>query len=87
MESDGMGSWEVISSTGRCVVARYASRQEAVIDAVARYRNAIERGWGMVPWPAEIRDALHGKDVACWCALDAVCHGDVLLAFAGGEMP
>ena len=31
-----------------------------------------------------------GKDVACWCRLDAVCHGDVHLAvaangFAGGH--
>ena len=24
-------------------------------------------------------DELRGKDLACWCALDAVCHVDVLL--------
>ena len=26
---------------------------------------------------------LSGKDVACWCALDQPCHGDVLLELAG----
>jgi len=25
---------------------------------------------------------LAGKDLACWCALDAPCHGDVLLRYA-----
>lgn len=27
-------------------------------------------------------DALRGKNVACWCGLDAPCHGDVWLARA-----
>jgi len=34
-----------------------------------------------------IRRELAGKNVACWCALDRVCHGDVLLAIAGGHEP
>jgi len=29
---------------------------------------------------------LRGKNLACWCALDAPCHGDVLLEIANGEM-
>lgn len=31
--------------------------------------------------------ALRGRDLACWCALDAPCHADVLLeiANAGGD--
>lgn len=27
-------------------------------------------------------DSLRGKDLACWCALDAPCHADVLLRLA-----
>lgn len=37
----------------------------------------------------EIRSALAGKDLACWCPLDRPCHADVLLELAnpGGEKP
>lgn len=34
---------------------------------------------GMV---AEIREHLRGRDLACWCPLDAPCHADVLLDIA-----
>lgn len=27
---------------------------------------------------------LRGRDLACWCALDAPCHGDVLLPWVNG---
>lgn len=30
---------------------------------------------------------LEGRDVACWCHLDAWCHGDTLLAAASGPRP
>lgn len=30
------------------------------------------------------RRILAGKDLACWCPLDAVCHADVLLEIANG---
>lgn len=32
-----------------------------------------------------IREKLRGKDVMCWCDLDAACHGDVLLEIANRE--
>jgi hypothetical protein len=35
---------------------------------VTKYRSAVE--------------ALRGKDLACWCALDKPCHADVLLEIA-----
>lgn len=28
------------------------------------------------------RSELRGRNVACWCALDARCHGDILLKIA-----
>jgi len=30
----------------------------------------------------EIRSALRGKNLACWCRLDQPCHADVLLRLA-----
>jgi hypothetical protein len=32
-----------------------------------------------------IREALAGKDLACWCPLDSPCHGDVLLDIANRD--
>ena len=33
----------------------------------------------------EIRAALRGKNLACWCPLDQPCHADVLLRIANGD--
>lgn len=33
----------------------------------------------------EIRAALGGKNLACWCPLDKPCHADVLLEIANGK--
>ena len=30
------------------------------------------------------REQIRGKNLACWCALDAPCHADVLLEIANG---
>jgi hypothetical protein len=32
-------------------------------------------------------DALRGKNLACWCALDKPCHADVLLEIANAPLP
>lgn len=37
---------------------------------------------GLAPSHTEIQDALRGKNLACWCALDQPCHADVLLEIA-----
>jgi hypothetical protein len=49
--------------------------------AVAAFRSWLEND-ASEKWKEEARDALRGKNLACWCALDAPCHADVLLAFA-----
>ena len=36
------------------------------------------------PTQAEIIAELRGKNLACWCKLDAPCHADVLLELANG---
>lgn len=37
------------------------------------------------PTAREIRAALAGKNIACWCPLDQPCHADVLLELANQE--
>lgn len=60
-------------------------------DAARDYRLWIDRdgrvlsfdgAFGKPPTVAEIRAALRGKNLACWCAPGAPCHADVLLEIA-----
>ncbi len=37
---------------------------------------------GKAPSRDEVREALRGKNLACWCKPGAPCHADVLLAMA-----
>ncbi len=47
---------------------------------------ALYRAWIMEPAQAVLRQAavddLAGKELACWCPLDELCHADVLLEVA-----
>lgn len=39
------------------------------------------------PVIVQIREALEGRDLACWCPPDQPCHADILLELAaGGEL-
>jgi Domain of unknown function (DUF4326) len=50
-------------------------------ECVELYRGAMERG--QLPFTgADVRRELAGRDLACWCRLDEVCHGDLLLEMA-----
>jgi Domain of unknown function (DUF4326) len=50
-------------------------------EAVARFREAL--AGGELPFSSdEVRAQLRGKNLACWCPLDAACHADVLLEVA-----
>lgn len=40
---------------------------------------------GLPPTTAEIKAALRGHDLGCWCPLDQPCHADVLLELANQE--
>lgn len=37
--------------------------------------------------PKLVRASLAGLNLACWCAPSSVCHADVLLKVAAGELP
>ena len=51
-------------------------------EAVDRYLRWLqEKEPGLI---SEARTELAGRDLVCWCALDRVCHADVLLAIANG---
>jgi Domain of unknown function (DUF4326) len=34
-----------------------------------------------------VQENLRGKNLACWCSLDQLCHADVLLEIANREPP
>lgn len=48
----------------------------SVEQCVELFRRRMEKCAGA------IREALAGKDLACWCPLDQPCHADVLLEIA-----
>ena len=54
-------------------------RDATAQECVDLYREWVTAPQGMV---AEIREHLRGRDLACWCPLDAPCHADVLLDIA-----
>lgn len=54
-------------------------------DAVEAYRYLLF-GWeANAQVTAMARAELAGRDLACWCPLDAPCHADVLLEIAAVE--
>jgi hypothetical protein len=53
--------------------------------AVARFRALVDAPSGHYPSREEIRAALAGRDLACWCPLTEPCHADVLLEIAGRQ--
>jgi Domain of unknown function (DUF4326) len=61
----------------------------AILDPTPGMRMANpSRGGHMVHLTVdEIRAALTGRDLACWCPLDQPCHADVLLELANEATP
>lgn len=55
------------------------------VRCVARYRAWLLDAAPGAPTREQVRAALRGHDLACWCALDAPCHADVLLELANAE--
>jgi len=61
--------------------------------SIERFRRALRSGELMhgdadSPFaPENLRAALRGKNLACWCPLDAPCHADLLLQIANSAGP
>lgn len=67
------------------------SKRAATLTAISMFRNDIEtpgphhaRLIDPVPYVSDCIKYLRGRNLACWCALDAPCHADVLLELANG---
>lgn len=70
-------------SAGECEHNRF--RCETAQEAVDAYRALrCERGCKTY---REALAELSGKNLACWCSLDAACHADVLLEIANEASP
>ncbi len=52
------------------------------IDAVMQFQNNITKQHIPYPTIQEIKNELHGKNLACWCPLTEPCHADALLIIA-----
>ena len=55
---------------------------EARQEAVDLFRNWLTKPGEGAAFAASAKAQLRGKDLACWCPLDAPCHADVLLEIA-----
>lgn len=59
----------------------YTYEEMTLEESLRRFRMSATQWWGG-QWLADMRAALRGKDLACWCPLDQPCHADVLLELA-----
>lgn len=96
----GAAPWRVVTPDGvewpfRMAPAIYASRDEAnAAHQLAATEHAVDlfrlhtgpmgnyEPDDIEAWLAPLR----GKNLACWCPLDAPCHADVLLELANGAV-
>ncbi|WP_043620418.1 DUF4326 domain-containing protein [Ensifer sp. ZNC0028] len=77
----------------RSVAATWPSKEEAIADAVERFRADVtvtgphnSRLIDPVPTRTDIIKALRGRNLACWCKLGTPCHANVLLEIANGPL-
>lgn len=84
------GDWQVFRCTdGRLAgppVGHYPTKAEAVAASVRHYRHRMTGDTGNLLRRQALIE-LGGKDLACWCRLDAFCHADVLLELANPKPP
>lgn len=78
VKTSGVGQCKIL--TANCHAA-YDFKKDAETDAIKCYELF------MFPYPHRLSDLrnlklLKGKDLACWCKPDEVCHADLLLKVA-----
>lgn len=62
-----------------------AERRAIPTDEVTDLDRAMALRPDAYPTHDEIRAELCGRDLACWCPLDAPCHADVLMEIANAD--
>jgi hypothetical protein len=67
-----------------CLFVRWLTGAPVECDLTAMMAQQEHKAAGSPapPTPDEIRRALRGRDLACFCPLDQPCHADVLLEIA-----
>ena len=86
MEASVRAFREWLTSPPGCVTREYHRGVTLGSDAIEidiGPRLEITR---QAPSHLEIREALRGYDLGCWCPLDSPCHADVLLAVANAPL-
>ncbi|MFU1606556.1 DUF4326 domain-containing protein [Sulfitobacter pontiacus] len=63
----------------------YEEKIEDAATAVRFFEDMLEIESRNYSTSDEIRAELRGKNLACWCKLDAPCHADVLLRIANED--
>jgi hypothetical protein len=69
------GAWTVFGPNVPAGGISCGNREGAILLAIKFFRQRVMMG-------GINKDALRGKNVACWCRLGDPCHGDVLLELA-----
>jgi len=88
--STGYGNPFTVAPTLRPGVKVGAGRYICVAtvdDAIACFREMLTMEGETADAYRAIIPELRGKNLACWCALNAPCHADVLLELANGPEP
>lgn len=65
------------------IIGVFDSREEASRCAVECFRTGLLSGALSIS-VEDVRRELRNKNLACWCPLEAECHGDILLEIASG---
>lgn len=79
------GRWGNPFTIDEVAVELGVDRDTAQAEAVARHGRWLRgeiAGPGPAPTMAEVRAALDGKNLACWCRAGSPCHADNLLLLA-----
>lgn len=71
----------IVRDADRIQYGRYGDVWAARARAVELYQQRVIDTW-RPDRRQQVRAALRGRDLACWCPLDHPCHGDALIAFA-----
>lgn len=64
----------------------YEEKIKDAATAVRFFEEMLQIELRNYPITDEIRGELRGKNLACWCKLDAPCHADVLLRIANEDI-
>lgn len=78
----GSEPFVVMDGTDDTTVSCHDGRHDAHAEAVSRFRERLRCDGAL---QEQVRHALRGKSLACWCGPELPCHADVLLEIANAR--